>query len=181
MNFYNISNIQSSLFLCPGKHFRYAATIEPSDLTSRVSSKPWKRNNLLYVQWSSKSLVQMLTFSFWQIFQILSCLSSTCDEKLLVGGGSGAAQRLREADEVRPVRHLLHRQGAGHHRPALLLRRGLHPSPSRTGSRISRSRLWPRLSLSARRILHSPLHRPLQVRQWAVWPCSQVRFFIILV
>ena len=132
MNFYNISNIQSSLFLCPGKHFRYAATIEPSDLTSRVSSKPWKRNNLLYVQWSSKSLVQMLTFSFWQIFQILSCLSSTCDEKLLVGGGSGAAQRLREADEVR---HLLHRQGAGHHRPALLLRRGLHPAGQDPGSR----------------------------------------------
>ena len=37
------------------------------------------------------------------------------------------AQRLREADEDR-VRHLLHRQGAGHHRPALLLRRGLHPA-----------------------------------------------------
>ena len=65
----------------------------------------------------------------------LSCLSSTCDEKLLVGGGSGAAQRLREADEVRPVRHLLHRQGAGHHRPALLLRRGLHPAGQDPGSR----------------------------------------------
>ena len=100
-----------------GNHFRYAATIEPSNPFSRI----WSRKRVME-QWRSKRLVEMHA-DIDKYFRLLSyrvvCVSFNKEQKKYLG-----------AKEIQ----------------------------------------------SGWYGVMCPLHRPLQVRQWAVWPYSQARY-----